>query len=231
MGILNVTPDSFSDGGDFFKNGMALKQAEQMVKDGAKIIDVGGESTRPGAEKVSVDEEIDRVLPVVERIKEELEVLVSIDTYKERVARAAVTEAGADIVNDISALAFSEHLAETIAALDVPVDVLDAFFDLGEFADDPPVKLDNSVEGGPDEILIDEASLGQALRFNGSGPAGLLRAAVAALLNASHPEVDYYYSIDQVLFRVNDALKGKKSDIGNVARELDRLNNLGCPLN
>lgn len=121
MGILNVTPDSFSDGGDFFRNGAALKQAEQMVKDGAAIIDVGGESTRPGARRVTADEEIDRVLPVVEKIKDEFEVLVSIDTYKTRVARTAVQEAGADIVNDISALTFCEDMAETAAQLDVPV--------------------------------------------------------------------------------------------------------------
>lgn len=121
MGILNVTPDSFSDGGDFFRNGAALKQAEQMVKDGAAIIDVGGESTRPGARRVTADEEIDRVLPVVQKIKDEFEVLVSIDTYKTRVARTAVQEAGADIVNDISALSFCEDMAETAAQLDVPV--------------------------------------------------------------------------------------------------------------
>jgi len=121
MGILNVTPDSFSDGGDFFRNDAALKQAEQMVKDGAAIIDVGGESTRPGARRVNADEEIDRVLPVVQKIKDEFEVLVSIDTYKTRVARVAVQEAGADIVNDISALTFCEDMAETAAQLDVPV--------------------------------------------------------------------------------------------------------------
>ncbi len=121
MGILNVTPDSFSDGGDFFKNGAALKQAEQMVKDGAAIIDVGGESTRPGARRVTADEEIDRVLPVVEKIKNELEVLVSIDTYKTRVARTVVQEAGADIVNDISALSFCEDMAEAVAHMNVPV--------------------------------------------------------------------------------------------------------------
>ncbi|MCP4213697.1 MAG: dihydropteroate synthase [bacterium] len=121
MGILNVTPDSFSDGGDFFKNGAALKQAEQMVKDGADIIDVGGESSRPGAGAVDVDQEIDRVLPVIEHIKEELDVLVSVDTYKERVAKVAVQEAGADIINDISGLGFSEHMADTIAQLDVPL--------------------------------------------------------------------------------------------------------------
>lgn len=121
MGILNVTPDSFSDGGDFFGNGAALKQAEQMVKDGATIIDVGGESTRPGARRVTADEEIDRVLPVVEKIKNEIEVLVSIDTYKTRVARAAVHEAGADIVNDISALTFCEDMAEAVAQMNVPV--------------------------------------------------------------------------------------------------------------
>lgn len=121
MGILNVTPDSFSDGGDFFKNSAALKQAAQMVKAGAQIIDVGGESTRPGAQRVSADQEIDRVLPVIEAIKDEFEVLVSVDTYKERVARVAVLEGGADIINDISALSFSEHMAETVAQLDVPV--------------------------------------------------------------------------------------------------------------
>ena len=121
MGILNVTPDSFSDGGDFFKNSLALRHAEQMVKDGAVIIDVGGESSRPGARAVTVDQEIDRVLPVIEAIKNEFGVLVSVDTYKTRVARAAVLEAGADIVNDISALSFCENMAETIAHLEVPV--------------------------------------------------------------------------------------------------------------
>lgn len=121
MGVLNVTPDSFSNGGDFFKNRDALRQAEKMVKEGASIIDVGGESTRPGADTVSVDEEIDRVLPVVERIKDEFETIVSIDTYKDRVAQVAVLEAGADIVNDISALSFNEHMAETISKLNVPV--------------------------------------------------------------------------------------------------------------
>ncbi|HLP60706.1 MAG TPA: dihydropteroate synthase [Candidatus Deferrimicrobium sp.] len=121
MGIINITPDSFSDGGDFFKNGAALKQAEQMVKEGAVIIDVGGESTRPGAQTVGTEQEIDRILPVIETIKKEFEVLVSVDTYKARVARVAVLEGGADIVNDISALDFDENMAETIAALDVPV--------------------------------------------------------------------------------------------------------------
>lgn len=121
MGIINITPDSFSDGGDFLTNEAALRQAEQMVKDGAAIIDVGGESTRPGAQTVSTEQEIDRVLPVIEAIKNRFEVLVSVDTYKAPVARAAVLDGGADIVNDISALDFCENMAETIAALDVPV--------------------------------------------------------------------------------------------------------------
>lgn len=121
MGILNVTPDSFSDGGKFFRDGDAFKHAEQMIKDGASIIDVGGESSRPGAHAVSTDQEIDRVMPVIEKLKEEFEILVSVDTYKDRVARSAVLEAGADIVNDISGLAFSDTMAETIAHLDVPL--------------------------------------------------------------------------------------------------------------
>lgn len=124
MGVLNVTPDSFSDGGLFLSIDDALKQVQTMISAGADIIDVGGESTRPGAERLSVDEEIDRIIPAVERIKKEFEVLVSIDTYKERVARIAVTEAGADMVNDISGLGFSENMALTISNLDVPVVVM-----------------------------------------------------------------------------------------------------------
>ncbi|NIM12898.1 MAG: dihydropteroate synthase [Candidatus Aminicenantes bacterium] len=121
MGVLNVTPDSFSDGGNFLGSDSAIRQAEQMVEDGAAIIDVGGESTRPGARQVSADEELDRVMPVIEKIKDEWEVLVSVDTYKERVARTTVLEGGADLVNDISALGFSDNMADTIAKLEVPV--------------------------------------------------------------------------------------------------------------
>jgi dihydropteroate synthase len=121
MGILNVTPDSFSDPGRFFAGNAALQQAREMVAAGADIIDVGGESTRPGAGRLSVEEELDRVLPTIEKIKEELGVLISIDTTKAEVARLAVEEGGADLVNDISALQFSEHMAATVAELNVPV--------------------------------------------------------------------------------------------------------------
>ena len=121
MGVLNVTPDSFSDGGKYIKIDDALKRVESIVMEGADIVDIGGESTRPGAKKISIDEEIERVIPVIERVKKELEVLISIDTYKERLARLAVLEAGADIVNDVSALRFSENMASVIADLNVPV--------------------------------------------------------------------------------------------------------------
>ncbi len=121
MGILNITPDSFSDAGRFYQNGAALEHARAMAAAGADIIDVGGESTRPGAARVSEEEEIDRVLPAVEKIKQELAVLVSVDTSKEEVARLAVEEGGADIINDISALRFSENMAATVAELNVPV--------------------------------------------------------------------------------------------------------------
>jgi dihydropteroate synthase len=121
MGILNVTPDSFSDPGRFFEPEAALAHARAMAEAGADIIDVGGESTRPGASHVGVDEETDRVLPLITRIKEETGALVSIDTSKEEVARLAVEEGDADIINDISALGFSEHMAATVAELNVPV--------------------------------------------------------------------------------------------------------------
>jgi len=103
MGILNVTPDSFSDGGDFFVPDAALHQAERMIGDGADIIDIGGESTRPGAEDVSDDEELRRVIPLVEAIVNRFAVIVSVDTSKPAVMRAAAA-AGAGILNDVRAL-------------------------------------------------------------------------------------------------------------------------------
>jgi dihydropteroate synthase len=124
MGILNVTPDSFSDAGRFLRRGDALEHARAMAAAGADIIDIGGESTRPGAAPVGLSEEIDRVLPLIGRVKEETALLVSVDTSKEEVARLAVEQGGADMVNDISGLRFSERMAATVAALDVPVVVM-----------------------------------------------------------------------------------------------------------
>ena len=124
MGILNVTPDSFSDGGQFLDSDSALRQAEKLIADGADIIDVGGESTRPGARRLGINEEIERILPVIGYIKKEFDTIVSVDTYKARVAEAAVSETGADMVNDISAFAFDESMGETIARLDVPVVIM-----------------------------------------------------------------------------------------------------------
>ena len=114
MGILNVTPDSFSDGGRFFDQTDAVLHGFQMVKDGADMIDVGGESTRPGAEYIPADEEIRRVVPVIRKIRQKTIAPISIDTYKSEVARAAL-EAGATIVNDISGLHFDEKMVEVIA--------------------------------------------------------------------------------------------------------------------
>jgi dihydropteroate synthase len=114
MGILNVTPDSFSDGGLFADAGRAVEHARQMAAAGAGIIDVGGESTRPGAEPLGEEEELRRIIPVIGRIAAELPTLVSVDTYKSAVARAAL-KAGASIVNDISGLRFSPDMARVAA--------------------------------------------------------------------------------------------------------------------
>ena len=118
MGILNVTPDSFSDGGKF--NGMdaAIAHAHQMVEEGADIIDVGGESTRPGHIQITDEEEIARVTPIIEVLKKEFDVPVSIDTYKSHVAEAAL-QAGADLVNDIWGLKYDPKMAAVIAKYDV----------------------------------------------------------------------------------------------------------------
>lgn len=114
MGILNVTPDSFSDGGKYTDMDKALFHAEEMVRDGADILDVGGESTRPGHIQIAEEEEIARVTPVVETLKQRFDVPVSVDTYKSCVAEAALA-AGADMVNDIWGLKYDEKMAEVIA--------------------------------------------------------------------------------------------------------------------
>ena len=114
MGILNVTPDSFSDGGKFNQIDAALKHAEEMIRDGADVIDIGGESTRPGYTKISDEEETGRVVPVIEAVKKEFEIPISVDTYKSGVAEAAA-QAGADLINDIWGLKYDARMAEVIA--------------------------------------------------------------------------------------------------------------------
>lgn len=122
MGILNVTPDSFSDGGRFVTMDKVIEHAEAMVREGAGIIDVGGESTRPGYTMISDDEEISRVVPAIEAIKQRIDIPVSIDTYKSAVAEAAIC-AGADMVNDIWGLQHDPKMAKTIKAYDVSVTI------------------------------------------------------------------------------------------------------------
>ena len=123
MGILNITPDSFSDGGDFLSPQAAVERARQMVEEGAAIIDVGGESTRPGAPAVSIQKELDRIVPVIEVLSAELPVPISIDTSKPEVMRAAVA-AGAGMINDVRALRLTgalEAAAELNRSLSVPI--------------------------------------------------------------------------------------------------------------
>lgn len=119
MGILNVTPDSFSDGGKWNDIDMALKHTEEMITDGAAIIDIGGESTRPGYIHVSEEEEIRRVVPYIEAIKSKFDIPVSIDTYKASVAKAAV-DAGVDFINDIWGFKGDKDMAKVVASANVP---------------------------------------------------------------------------------------------------------------
>jgi len=123
MGILNVTPDSFSDGGRFFDQTDAVLHAFQMAKDGADIIDVGGESTRPGAESVTVEEELRRIIPVIHKIRQKSGIPISVDTYKSQVAIEALNT-GANIVNDISGLRFDEKMAGVIAEKNASVVIM-----------------------------------------------------------------------------------------------------------
>lgn len=120
MGILNVTPDSFSDGGSYIDIDRAISHAKEMVKNGADIIDIGGESTRPGYQRISDQEEIERVVPVIERLSKEIGVPISIDTYKAEVAKYAV-EAGATIINDIWGAKAQPEIAKVAADYNVPI--------------------------------------------------------------------------------------------------------------
>ncbi len=123
MGILNVTPDSFSDGGEFNRIETALKQAKNMIDSGADIIDIGGQSTRPGAEEITLEEELTRVIPVIEKLRQNSSIPISIDTTRAKVAQAAI-EAGADIVNDISGGSFDEKMFSTVGSLEVPIIIM-----------------------------------------------------------------------------------------------------------
>ena len=119
MGILNVTPDSFSDGGRWNEPGRAKEHAAQMIEEGASIIDIGGESTRPGHVQISTQEEIERVVPMIRMVKENFDIPVSIDSYKSDVVEAAL-KAGADMVNDIWGFQYDKRVAELTAAYQVP---------------------------------------------------------------------------------------------------------------
>lgn len=120
MGILNITPDSFSDGGKYTQTESAIKRAAQMVADGADLIDIGGESTRPGYTRISDEEEIERVVPIIEAITRNVDVPVSVDTYKSKVAKQAL-EAGAHIINDIWGIKADPEMAKVAAKYDVPI--------------------------------------------------------------------------------------------------------------
>ena len=174
MGILNITPDSFSDGGSYFDLDAAIHHAKGMVKDGADIIDVGGESTRPGHEKVSDEEEIARVVPVIKALVKEVHVPISIDTYKSEVAKQAV-EAGAHIINDIWGAKADPKMAEVAATYDVPIILMHNRDNKNytNLIEDMIVDLNESIKivktaGVKDENIILDPGVGFAKTFEGN---------------------------------------------------------------
>ena len=166
MGILNVTPDSFSDGGQWNDYDKAKKHVADMIEEGASIIDVGGESTRPGHTQISVEEEINRVVPIIRMIKENFEIPVSIDSYKSPVVEAAL-KAGADLVNDIWGLKYDRRVADLIAEYQVPCCLMHNRdnTDYNDFLKDVCEDLRESVAiareaGIPDEHIILDPGVG-----------------------------------------------------------------------
>ena len=169
MGIINVTPDSFSDGGDFNSLDSAVTQAKKLIEDGADILDIGGQSTRPGATQISATEELDRVIPVIAAVRSQLDIPISVDTTRASVALAAI-EAGADIINDISAATFDEQMLPLVAKLEVPIilmhirgtpQTMQQFTDyqdlLGEISDFLASRIKAAINTGvsPSKIIID----------------------------------------------------------------------------
>lgn len=120
MGILNVTPDSFYDGGRYGRTGLAINQGLKLAEEGADIIDIGGESSRPGAKSLSLKEELERVIPVIKALKKQVKIPISIDTYKSKVAESAL-KAGASIINDISALRMDKRMVKIAKEYDIPI--------------------------------------------------------------------------------------------------------------
>ncbi len=181
MGILNVTPDSFYDGGYYFEKDKACRRAETIVKEGAQIIDVGGMSTRPGSLPVNFEEEVERIIPVIEYISKNYDILVSADTYRSEVARRAI-DAGAHIINDISGLSMDSNMAKVIAEGDVSVvimhikgtpenmqknpeyeDVIDEIYDYLE--DKTGIAIDSGIK--PGKIIVDPGiGFGKTLDHN-----------------------------------------------------------------
>ena len=166
MGILNVTPDSFSDGGKWTDRDKALQHVSDMIKEGAAIIDVGGESTRPGHTQITIEEEIERVVPVIQMIKENFSVPVSIDSYKSPVVEAAL-KAGADLVNDIWGLKYDRRVADLIAEYQVPCCLMHNRdnTEYENFLEDVCQELRDSVKiakeaGIPDEHIILDPGVG-----------------------------------------------------------------------
>ncbi len=172
MGVLNVTPDSFSDGGQFNTLDSALAQARKMVTDGADFLDVGGQSTRPNADDVTLDEELDRVIPIIKALRQHSEfsqVPISVDTTRSQVANAAIA-AGADLINDISGATFDAEMLSTVAKLNVPIilmhirgtpktmQTLTDYEDLiGEILQFLEVRIQAAIAAGidPSQIIID----------------------------------------------------------------------------
>ncbi|CAM5213185.1 Dihydropteroate synthase OS=Ureibacillus acetophenoni OX=614649 GN=SAMN05877842_1247 PE=3 SV=1 [Ureibacillus acetophenoni] len=166
MGILNVTPDSFSDGGKYNSIKNAVEHAKKMVADGAKIIDVGGESTRPGYTRISDEEEISRVVPVIKALLKEVPAIISIDTYKSAVARAAV-EAGAHMINDIWGAKKDPNIAKVAAKLKVPIILMHNREEkpYSNYFNDYMADIEESIQiakqaGVPDEHIILDPGIG-----------------------------------------------------------------------
>lgn len=221
MGILNVTPDSFSDGGDFSQVNQAIAHAKEMIEDGVDIIDIGGQSTRPGYIEISPEEEVKRVIPVIKEIRQFSNIPISIDTYFPEVAKAAI-EAGADIVNDVKGMDM-EGMADIVSRYGVPVIImhsrerqkeLSIFEDLQEFYQE---KIKQCQEH---QISLDNICFDPGIGFHKSMEDNELILSFPEKCRCNNYPLLYGVSRKRTIAHLIDEDKPKERDFGTVAASL-----------
>lgn len=236
MGILNLTPDSFSDGGRWNDKDRALLHVEEMLREGADIIDIGGESTRPGYTMLPVEEEIERVLPVIRAVKAEFEVPVSLDTYKSQVAAAGI-EAGADMINDIWGLRWDNKIADVIAGSGLPCCLMHNRKAHSEKAYDDEVHNRKAYSEEVQDEEMNNSKMHKEITYDGQTHVGehveyqnFMQDVAADLAESLRIAKRAGIACDRIILDPGVGFAKTYEQNLEIIRSMDKLHELGCPL-